>query len=253
MYLKFDDADLMVGTYGNGPRTLVGHGGWVGSGELWSGPFEILSRSWRTVAIDHRGSGASRHRAPRITFEALTSDLLRVLDALSIESCVLAGESMGALVVLEAALRWPDRVDGLVIVDGRSSGDRTPASERLVAGCRADFGATMKAFVDACVPEEDCAAERSWGELIVNRSDAASAVQMLECVEGLDVESRLASLAVPTLILHGSRDAIVPLACAEQLAARIRGSRLAVADGAGHVPTVTRPRWVAEQIEAFFG
>jgi pimeloyl-ACP methyl ester carboxylesterase len=111
----------------------------------------------------------------------------------------------------------------------------------------------MKAFVDACVPEEDCAAERSWGELIVNRSDAASAVQMLECVEGLDVESRLASLAVPTLILHGSRDAIVPLACAEQLAARIRGSRLAVADGAGHVPTVTRPRWVAEQIEAFFG
>ena len=52
---------------------------------------------------------------------------------------------------------------------------------------------------------------------------------------------------------HGSRDAIVPLASAQRLAARIEGSRLVVAEGAGHVPTVTRPRWVAEQIEAFFG
>lgn len=253
MYLKFDDADLMVNAHGAGPRTLVGHGGWVGSGELWSGPFEILSRSWRTVAIDHRGSGASRHRAPRITFEALTIDLLRVLDALSIDSCVLAGESMGALVMLEAALRWPDRVDGLVIVDGRTSGDRTPATDRLVAGCKSDFEATMRAFINACVPEEDCAAERAWGELIVNRSDAGSAIQMLECLEGIEVESRLGLLAVPTLILHGSRDAIVPLASAQHLAARIEGSRLVVAEGAGHVPTVTRPRWVAEQIEAFFG
>ena len=37
------------------------------------------------------------------------------------------------------------------LVDGRTSGDRTPASDRLAAGCKSDFAATMKAFVDACV------------------------------------------------------------------------------------------------------
>jgi aminoacrylate hydrolase len=99
MYLKSDDAEILVSSFGNGPRTLLAHGGWVGSGELWAAPFETLSRSWRAVTYDHRGTGGTRHSAPAITFELLVSDLFRVLDALKIWTCVLAAESMGAMVV----------------------------------------------------------------------------------------------------------------------------------------------------------
>jgi len=252
MFLKTSDAELLVTSYGDSPRTIIAHGGWVGSGELWAAPFERLSRSWRTVTYDHRGTGATRHSAPAITFDLLVGDLFRVLDALNIDTCVLAAESMGAMVALEAALRHPERFTGLVIVGGRYSGARTPARDRLVAGCKADFRATMEAFVNACTPEADCEAERAWGKLIVNRSNAGDAVQMMECVEGVDLESRLASITLPMLVLHGRQDVIAPLASSERLVELVAGAKLVVAEDAGHVPTVTRPNWVAREINAFF-
>ncbi len=252
MYLKSSDADLLVTSFGAGPRTLLAHGGWVGSGELWAAPFEILSQSWRTITYDHRGTGASRCAAADISFEGLVQDLFRVLDALEVESCVLAAESMGALVALEAALRCPQRFSGLVIVGGRYTGERTPARDHLIAGCKADFAATMDGFVEACAPEAGCEAERAWGKLIVKRSSASAAVQMLECVEQVDVASRLGAITVPTLVLHGSLDVISPMASAEKLVQLIPHAKLRVAYGAGHVPTVTRPHWVAEQIQEFF-
>lgn len=229
----------------------MAHGGWVGSGELWAAPFEYLSHDWRVVTYDHRGSGATRSHAPRITFDLLVDDLFRVLDHCQIDRCILAGESAGAAVVLEAALRKPDRFEALVLVSGRYTGNRTPQRDQLVNGCRANFPATMKAFVAACVPEEDCDAERAWGEQIVLRSNATSAVELIECMEGIDIESRVGSLPHRCLLLHGTRDMITPLASSEKLHELMQNARLVVAEGAGHVPTVTRPKWVADQIRAF--
>ena len=253
MYLKTADVSLFVQSFGDGPRTIVAQGGWVGSGELWLPVFEGLSKSWRTITHDHRGTGATISRAPRITFDLLVSDLFLVLDRLGVDRCVLAGESAGAAVVLEAALRQPDRFSGLVLVDGRYTGDRTPQRDRLLQGCRLDFASTMAAFVDACVPEEDCEAEREWGKKIVMRSNATAAIELMECMEGIDIESRLGQLPMPALVVHGSRDAITPLASSQTLAARLPHATLALIDGAGHVPTVTRPDWLAARIEEAFG
>lgn len=251
MFLKSDDADILIQSFGQGSKTLVAHGGWVGSGELWMQPFEHLSRTCRAVTYDHRGTGATINRAPRITFDLLVEDLFRVLDFCGVKKCVLAGESAGAAVVLEAALRKPDLFEGLVIVSGRYVGDRTPQRDRLLQGCRANFLATMEAFVDACVPEPDCDAERSWGKQIVLRSNPQAAIELMECTEGIDLESRISRLTHPSLILHGTRDVITPPASSEKLSSMLPNATLVVADGAGHVPTVTRPKWVAEQIDAF--
>ena len=155
MFFKFEDAELFVSSFGKGPPTLIAHGGWVGSGELWSQPFEILSRSWRTITYDHRGTGATINHAPAITFELLVQDLFKVLDALAVEPCVLAAESSGACIALEAVLREPSRFKGLVIVDGRYQGGRSVGAARFIEGCRTDFRKTMDLFVNACVPEEE--------------------------------------------------------------------------------------------------
>jgi pimeloyl-ACP methyl ester carboxylesterase len=252
MFLKTADAEILIQSFGGASRTLVAHGGWVGSGELWMQPFEHLSRSWRTITYDHRGTGATVSSAPRITFDLLVDDLFRVLDHCGVETCVLAGESAGAAVVLEAALRRPERFTGLVIVSGRYVGDRTPQRDRLLEGCRTNFAATMDAFVDACVPEEDCAAERAWGRQIVKRSNSRAAVELMECMEGIDIDSRLSRIRHRCLVLHGTRDVITPMASSERLASALPNAKLVIADGAGHVPTVTRPQWVAEQIDRFF-
>lgn len=252
MFLKSADADLFVTSAGAGQRHFVAHGGWVGSGELWALPFESLSRTWRTHTYDHRGTGATVTRGGRITFDLLVDDLFRVLDALAIERCVLAGESSGASVVLAAALREPARFEGLVLVDGRWHGGRSAGADRMIAGCKADFEATMEAFVAACVPEEDCAAERRWAKQIVMRSNGPDAVQLLECLEPLQLEPRLGEIALPTLLVHGGRDVITPPAMSEALLKALPRAQLVMIEDAGHVPTLTRPAGVVQAIEAFF-
>jgi pimeloyl-ACP methyl ester carboxylesterase len=253
MFLKFDDAEIFLTTFGSGTKTILAHGGWVGSGELWQQPFELLSQSWRTITYDHRGTGATVNKASNITFELLVSDLFRVLDAMKVEQCVLAAESSGACIALEAALRDPSRFQGLVLVDGRYHGGKSAGAARFIEGCKSDFPRTMDLFVDACIPEEDCQAERRWARQIVDRSNGPAAAQLLECLEIVNIESRLAEIKLPTLILHGSRDAITPLASSEHLAKKIPTNKLVVFEGAGHVPTITRPREVADAINDFFG
>lgn len=252
MFLKAPDADLFVTAVGGGKRTFVAHGGWVGSGELWLLPFERLSASWRAITYDHRGTGATENRAPRITFDLLVDDLFRVLDALKVDQCVLAGESSGALVVLEAALRQPERFSGLVLVDGRASSSNTAGAARFIEGCKSNFPDTMDAFVAACVTESDCEAEKRWAKQIVMRSNGPDAVQLMEAMWSARVEERLGQIRQPTLLMHGRGDVITPVAMSEDMAKRIPQAKLVVIEDAGHVPVITRPEVVAREIEAFF-
>jgi pimeloyl-ACP methyl ester carboxylesterase len=182
----------------------------------------------------------------------MVSDLFRVLDGLHIDTCVLAGESSGAFVVLEAALRQPERFSGLVLVDGRYQGGKSAGATRFIEGCKVNFEATMEMFVNACVPEDNCEAERRWGKQIVMRSDGPSAVQLMECLEPVQVEHRLTQIDLPTLLIHGSRDIITPIASSQNLAQKLPNSKLVTIEGAGHVPTVTRPADVVRAIEEFF-
>nr|MCU0898845.1 alpha/beta fold hydrolase [Burkholderiales bacterium] len=106
MFIDVGDAKLYATAFG--PRTapaIVAIGGWIGSWELWAEPFSILSERWRTVAYDHRGSGATVAPVESITFANLVTDLFAVLDAHGIETCTLAAESAGAQTALGAALR----------------------------------------------------------------------------------------------------------------------------------------------------
>ena len=84
------------------------------------------------------------------------------------------------------------------------------------------------------------------------RSNSRDAIQLMECLERLETEKHVADVKVPTLLVHGSRDVITPIQNSEHLQSAIRGSRLVRLDGAGHVPTLTRPADVAAAIESCF-
>ena len=247
MFLKTADADLFVTSFGAGQQTFVAHGGWVGSGELWLPVFERLSESWRTVTYDHRGTGVTITRGA-ITFDVLVQDLFRVLDALEVEQCILAGESSGALVVLEAALRQPQRFSGLVLVDGRSASTNTAGAARFIEGCKTDFPATMDAFIRACVTEAGAEAELEWGRKIVLRSNGPAAVQLMESMWSARVADRLEQITQPTLLIHGRGDLITPVSASEEMARRIPGAKLVLIEDAGHVPVITRPAEVTAAI-----
>jgi pimeloyl-ACP methyl ester carboxylesterase len=235
-------------SFGTGARTFVAHGGWVGSWELWQQPFELMQGDWRCISYDHRGSGASTAPPRDVHPEGLVDDLFTVLDHYGVDRCVVAGESMGTLTVIDAVLQRPDRFDGLVLVDGltETSGQATDHS-----AVRDGYRDYVRAFVDACTPEPDSEHLRRWGRQILLRADPDAAARMFESHDVPRLAPDLGAIAVPTLVIHGSLDMIVPPAVGEATAAAIPGAELVVIEGAGHVPTMTRPTQVVAAIDSW--
>lgn len=252
MFIARPDAQIYAVAFGAGPRTLLALGGWVGSWEVWVEPMSLLSSTWRTIAYDHRGSGATIAPPESITFPAMVEDLFAVMDALAVDQCVLAAESAGAAIALQAILNDPRRFRGLVVVDGLYHRERPAGADPFVSALQANFEATLGQFIDACVPEPDSAAIRRWGRQIVGRSTPAAAVQLYESLYDVDLRAQVARIEQPSLIIHGGADRIVPPSASEWLAAQLPNSQLTILPGAGHVPTITRPHEVARAIEQFF-
>lgn len=252
MFISHNSAQLYTVQFGSGPRTILAHGGWTGSWELWTGPFQYLSQTWRTVAYDHRGTGATIAPVETISVEAMVADLFAVMDKLEIETCVLAAESVGGVMAVSAVLQQPQRFTGLVLVDvllHKEDGSDAAFNH----GLKTNFEATLARFADACVPETEPNSWeiRSWGKKILARASPEASIRLNECTYGIDLRSRLADIQLPTLILHGDQD-FVPLKDSEFIASQIPGSHLHILRGAGHVPTMTRPREVAQKIDQFF-
>ncbi len=253
MFITSDEARIFSVAFGsrNAP-CLLGIGGWIGNWELWADPFSILSAAWHTVAYDHRGSGATQCAIESITFERLVDDVFTVLDAYQIERCILAGESAGALTVLGAALKHPERIAGLVIVDGLIFSEPIGEDDAFLNGLSEHYPQTLDGFVEACIPEPDSEHLKRWGRQILDRVSPDAARALYRLSGSIDLRAAVPRLTTPTLILHGERDAIVPLESAQWLARALPHAQLTIFAGAGHVPTVTRPRDVAQAINTFF-
>jgi pimeloyl-ACP methyl ester carboxylesterase len=253
MFIDVPDARLLALSFGDGPRTLLAIGGWIGPGELWLETLGRLAGRWRCITYDHRGTGASTCGADPIRLSDLVDDLFAVLDAQGVGRCVLAAESAGAAVAMQAILREPNRFDGLVTVGGNWLRPVAGQHDALIAGLRADFARTIGAFVDRCLPEAGSGPYRHWGRQMLMRSNPEHAVQLLRCKSELTVQDRLHELRLPALLLHGSLDAVVPPPLSTRLSQALSGSRLRILEGFGHVPTVTAPELVAAEIDAFLG
>ena len=162
MFVKRPDASLLSLSFGHEPQTLLAMGGWIGSGEVWHDLFGYLPY-WRCVSFDHRGTGASIHGSAPISIDAMVDDVFAVMDAQGIDRCVLAAESAGAGVALQAVLKAPQRFSGLVLA-GASWKRALPGQfDGFIARLRKDFDGELHAFAAACIPEANAADAQRWG------------------------------------------------------------------------------------------
>ncbi len=252
MFVKRPDASLLSLSFGQGPQTMLAMGGWIGGGELWHDLFGHLPH-WRCVSFDHRGTGASTHSGSKITINAMVDDVLAVMDAQGIHQCVLAAESSGAGIAMEAALKAPERITGLALV-GASWRRVTPAHfDDFIDWLRKDFDNAMSAFVTICTPEPGGTDARRWGHQVLRRATLQNAIELLQCRCTLAIEDRLALVRVPTLVVHGALDAVLPPDDSRLLAKRLPDAELHILPGLGHVPILTAPAMVAQLIEQRFG
>ena len=251
MFVDVNGVRLHALVVGDGPRTLLAVGGWTGSWEVWEEPIaQLTARGWRCVAYDHRGAGESPVDPSRISVEHMIDDVAAVMDAVGIDQCVLAGESQGGAIAQYAAARWPERFAGLVLAAPRPARPAQDEGPNAFAdACRADYPATVDGFVAMCFPERDCEHVKRWAKNILLRAEPDQAARIVEmwsdeAVPELDPDA----ISAPTLILHGTADAIVPIDESRQLAARLRDVELLEFEGSGHVPTMTRPDEVVAAI-----
>jgi len=240
-------------SFGKGDTPFVAHGGWTGSWELWEQQFDVLSQERRCIAIDHLGSGESPIPAGEsITLEMLVEDLKNVLDKLNVDKCILAGESSGTKAVLLFALLYPERVKGLVLVDGFASALPESSYQGSIDSMNKDYHAYLNGFVSACLPDTPAHLKR-WGSNILKQSSKDDAIALMRLNSTVDLTERLAEINVPTLIIHGKKDVIIPLAASEQMAHLIPNSTLLVIPDSGHVPTISHLDEVVSEIQKFIG
>lgn len=259
MFMDIAGHHCFVVSHGSAPRTFVAHSGWIGTNEDWLPTLEVLSRSWRTITYDHRGAGETVVPIEEITAEALLDDLFEVMDAFGVERCVLGGFSAGSSTALRAVLARPERFDGLVLMNG-NAGIRPPNAAPAAPARKPSQwpGAThserMRWFIEQCTPEPDVEHIRRWGHHMLMRAEpeAAERLSGLQPVIPQDLGSQLGEVRVPTLLIHGEKDAFVSTAGMEYVAGQIPRSKLVVMEGSGHLPAMIRPHEVAAAINAYF-
>jgi pimeloyl-ACP methyl ester carboxylesterase len=230
------------------------------SGGAWWRTVPVLSRSLRVITFDNRGVGRSRARFHSYTTEAMADDAVSVLDAAGVERAHLYGFSLGGMVAQQVALRHADRVRSLVLGATHAGGPRAarPAPD-VIAFFRRRASMTAEEAARASVPfnygprarreHKDLIAEDIERRLAHPFPEHAYQAQMVAAALH-NCYRRLGRVEAPTLVVHGRRDRVVPIANAEILAERIPGAELRVLDDAGHLYPTERPE-IDEQIARF--
>ena len=276
--LSAEGADIWYQTMGEGPPVIAVHGG-PGLDHSYLLPgLEPLARDHELILYDQRGLGSST-----ATLDSASITMTRFLDDIEqlrsevagTERVTLLAHSWGSIPALLYAMRWPDRVEALILLSpvepGRRYAQRTneaqmarrsPADARAIdsivatdaftAGDQATvnelfFHVFRGTFADPSIA--DTAFHLHLTERTARQGRQVAALLMTP-LAGLDFWAQLPSLHVPVLLVHGSEDPI-PVEMVREMAAALPSARLEVIEGAGHFPFIEKPDQVFAAIRTF--
>jgi pimeloyl-ACP methyl ester carboxylesterase len=245
---------------GEGPPVVLVHG--LG-GDFTH--FEYVApalREFRLIGMDMPGCGESCKPATRHTIERYAQATLDALTALGIERATLIGHSAGGLVCTQAALLAPDRVDRLILIN--SAGLRGYSfPERLVARAlfrpwilRILLRANAHRILGRAFGERNEHTRKFAKDVIGN--PRATLPDLCKVFADLIPDLLMPTVAqnghrltMPTYIIWGARDRLVPLATVERAAGKVPRARLEVLASCGHMPMIERPAETAALLLSF--
>lgn len=242
---------------GKGPAVIFLHG-IGGDGASWLPELEALSGRCRAVAWDMPGYGGSP-ALPEMTFPALAAALDDLLGKLGVARVHLVGHSIGGMVALEFAARFPERVAGLVLYAtspafGKADGDwqRDFLKARLApldAGRR--MAELAPSIVESLVGDNPDKQGIARATAAMERVPEEAYRAALQCLVTFDRRDALAGITAPTLVLAGEKDDNAPATMMERMAGKIPGARFQVIPGAGHLAHFERPAAFRAALDAF--
>ncbi len=220
--------------------------------KMWmfpGGQTEALSGSNRLVAYDVRGHGESEIGQGIFTIEFFVDDLIAMMDHLKIRQAILVGLSMGGYIALRAAERHPNRVKALVLCNTKAEPDSNEAKIKRSANIKMIRTDGTRVFAEefmkhAVAPESVDAkpeAVRTLQSMVERTAPLTLCGTLVAIAARTDSTHMLKSLQCPTLILHGEKDALIPVSDAKAMKEAIPNAELQIIPKAGHISNVENP------------
>ena len=230
---------------GSGEPLLLIQG--MGGNHLsWGEPFLAeLERDFDLVAYDHRGVGRSSRVTDPFSIVELADDAAALLDELGWDTAHVVGISMGGMVAQELALRHPDRIRTLTLGCTYCGGEGSALTSNEVFSKLAE--AMMSGDPDRAIATSyevnvspgygaDKSAYATFYEMATALPTAVPVIMLqAQAVQAHDTLERLGEIKVPTLVVHGTVDEMLPFSNAVLIASRIPGAQLERLDEVGHM------------------
>jgi len=239
------DIELDYERSGEGPPLLMIMG-MAGTALSWGDPFlDELRRDFEVITYDHRGVGASTRLEGPITIKEMAQDAAGLLDALELDSVHVLGISMGGMVAQELALAHGERIQTLTLGCTYCGGPDSvrPGDELWGKVNRArlsgDRELALRVSWEINVSPEYAADEEAWKRYVATAMRRAVAVEVIayqaRAIAEHDTSARLAQIALPTLVIHGTVDQLLPVGNGRLIAELIPDSQLEIFDDVGHL------------------
>jgi len=245
----------------DGPPLILSSG-LGGSANYWAPNLVALGERHRLILYDHRGTGRSSRRLPGpVTVAAFADDILELMDGIGVERASLIGHAAGGVAGLALALKAPERLDRLIVVNGwaapdphfarcfdtrlallRDSGVRAYLHAQPIFLYPAEWISEHSAHLDA---EEDV----QFGHFPA----AATMESRIAALRAFDISMALGEITTPTLALAAADDMLVPARCSDALAAGLPNGTVTRMGWGGHACNVTDPVTFNRTVLDFLG
>lgn len=216
---------------------------------MWDDQLVALQSCCRTITLDLRGFGRSDAARGPCLMDKMAADVRGLMSSLGVGKAVLVGLSMGGYVSLAFYRNYPGSVLAMVLADTRASADTREARERRLKSAERAEREGARAIAEDMIP------------MLLGRTTLETRPQVIERVRAMiegnspigiagaqrgmaerrDSTPLLEAINFPTLILAGDEDTLTPVDEAAGLCAGIRGARLRVLEGAGHLSNLEKP------------
>ncbi|RSK26622.1 alpha/beta hydrolase [Bacillus sp. HMF5848] len=213
----------------------------------WNRTWPALAEKYQVILFDNRGTGRSAKPQSSYSIELMADDAKAVLDAVEVDKVHVYGISMGGMIAQKLAINYPDRVQSLILgcttAGGATHIQPSPDVSMLMIS-RASVPSTPEEIAWAVVPilYSETFIENNHSDIaedIKTRIEIPTPVHgymlQLQACLAHDTSTDLEKITVPTLVIHGDADKLVPYENGVTLASRIKNAELFTVPGAGHI------------------
>jgi aminoacrylate hydrolase len=231
-------------------RTIILSSGLGGSGSYWTPQIEALSRDFRVITYDHRGTGKTGGEVPESGgIAAMADDVLEIALELGLEKFDFMGHALGGLVGLDIALRRPDLIGQLILVNAWSKADAQSGRcfdvriELLERSGVEMFVKAQPLFLYPAVwmseNPDRMAADEAHG--VAHFQGKTNVLRRISALRAFDIDDKLSEIAAHTLVVATHDDLLVPYTRSIRLAEGLPHAELALTNFGAHAVNIVEP------------